>query len=1529
MAREDVDYPPNCQPISSTASSHEIVKKLKILLENLHEIPPNHECGSPTRYLKLFHHMSQNSFLSIANKDVQIYLACCLANILRIFSPELPSSDPRNLKEQYHFILRVLKDLGETRPDSPMFKRFHYLLELIHAAKLMHAVNEMGDESSVVYRSLLKSVLQIPTGKGWKKPQNAAKKDIAKEETDQVLNEGDNETEDDERDVYDKIKEMLVDLSCRTIHEMDQVSNSVLDVIFFYLIKPQKLQCVESSELALIILKKSKIHLEPSIHAVLEQAVMAGELPSEFEMTGSGCRSKLFEVIRELHDISADFVSTVVPFLPKLLQAEDENHREHATRLIGMMARSPRSKFRDTSVKIREECTRRSTDILMNHAQLRGQISGYLERLIHDSEESVRGLAIQVITDTAKVRLEAISEQLITACCERMLDKKPKVRAEAIKRLLSLFYHVVSNCGLNGKYTSSDREAVFLIPQKTLNVYKMASRSSTMEDTKVMIERYFQLYMIPYKMDVNERIKLMSDLYTRLDPTSVQSFSDIVSKSSAIRRSLRELLETIAKTDLDREKKTAIVQQRIRRLSSFFAEPQTLVTALKGFVNQLSSDQKSFELLEYVVTNNYTTEKMETVASELLTRIVQLKTVATLSSGPGQALRRFIDRCTPLSMDNQAALVLMNKVLDVVKDAECLHKESLEMLPSHLKLLKQWTENFPHLFSDEDVIGKFRHMLKSDEPIIVEAAMDSLIATMNHSAFRQKFLDVPWSKELCDEIVALVETDSKGFGRSCKLGVRLICLLAGRDNSANVLNNIIEKLLERIDIEDEASPNSFQALTEIFRAYPDKYFYKVIGILNDKRKLGLGFMLSTKRDEGDPLEFDPSLPLVKQPWPKYTPSKVTAMKFVTRVLFYSMASPLVAKSPETVQQLQKVVKSHFCILASIISSAGDPSESANLCAVEKARLRAVAGACILKLCYYWNYRKLLDMESFIYVSKLVEDEADCVRNYFVVRLRKGISRILPIEFGAFFCQVNFAVSANSDDGANLREMKSFRDGCRRLAHDAFTTRKKTTNSGAVDDAHRPIFDAENVVAYTVFLLAHHEGCTSNEDVRGLAELQECLWFVLEALIGAKCDMETVVQIFEELKKDGDTYMRDCVSSSSNVLRVTPEQLETHNKKMWALCDLGIAMMLYRAKVVVKDDRKKLQLSKNFFYRVKDSNPAEVYAPDELLTDEKRRNGRLPAAIRDFSSTKRKNNSSLSSGEATRAAPRRGLRKQKTSQNISIRSHSEPENSDDEVALVVKKRVTAAKPNRKKESLVSDSEDEEKVPKQVKKASRAESSKSGSKRMNSIETTRRQEEDEEQELGEPSTSTNGKNAEDDSETEPDEEKIVVSPIRGRREIKSKETVIENANEQPNGSEKNSTNLKKFFGSQAQIGSLENLAISPIVKEGKMPRRGAKPAALATSTPFRAEAKKSRLSKRKSAIPLDEEDEEEKISLGEPSPKRRTSDRKKIIKVSSPEKQPSSKKGPTKEVFKRRNAKMTVLEAKTARSPSKTKGKSRRK
>lgn len=70
--------------------------------------------GSYQQYIPLALHLADDVFLTHTSKDVQLLIACCIADVLRVYAPEAPYKDQEKVKVKL-YILLLLNSLVSRR----------------------------------------------------------------------------------------------------------------------------------------------------------------------------------------------------------------------------------------------------------------------------------------------------------------------------------------------------------------------------------------------------------------------------------------------------------------------------------------------------------------------------------------------------------------------------------------------------------------------------------------------------------------------------------------------------------------------------------------------------------------------------------------------------------------------------------------------------------------------------------------------------------------------------------------------------------------------------------------------------------------------------------------------------------------------------------------------------------------------------------------------------------------------------------------------------------------------------------------------------------------------------------------------------------------------------------------------------------------------------------------------------------------------------------------------------------------------
>ncbi|CAI4229167.1 unnamed protein product [Auanema sp. JU1783] len=1187
----NVDYPTNVPPIVFTKKGNDLARNLKTLSEALSHADSNDDIGEPNRYQSLFQHLTGSQFLNYENNDVRVYLACCIADLLRIFAPTVPTCESSKLKEIFILVIDSLKGLAN--PSGPTFRKCFYLLENISTLKTLHLCNELPSaDANEVTRHFLKTSLEVVKSKAWA-PQRERSMEINEEK------------EDDDNDEYSSRKEkmiqLFIQLSTKLLSDLDHVENQVLDVLFFYIVNPQKSNFRESYNIARAIFQ-SHTSLESAIETLLIKSLVVGGFPEECELVGN-CKRKLHEVIIELHLISPELVNPVIPQLSGFLRDEDFQSRLFATKTMSCLLVHPKcdivdsqpevwktylNRQRDTSREIREEFAKQACKILLTHSQVRGDLSQGLLRLLSDAEDEVRLAALTSVVQAARSKLEAVNETLILACCQRMVDKKPNIRHEAFSKLLTLHCKVV--CGEN--YTESDRQVVTIIPEKALCLYLRytSAKMAEYKEEGTMLERYFYALIIPRTMDPKKRIPFMVNLYYKLNQYAREAFTCIISRNAAYRRIVREILDLISKDDkgLDKAKQ---IDSKIERVASVQTDVNQFTLAMRQFTNILATEPKSFNLTLKVVGLEYTLDEIEKSGKELLNFIAS----RNLPKEQLKIIRYFIERFVCFVMDNESAHDLVRTVINVDRDATCGKTDGDERIRSALSLLLSWTDGFPHLFLEEKTLKTALSLLTSSNPCTIEVGVK--FYSLMFSKYADKMKERACFSEIQDLTWRYIASNDPYLHHVSKLACKLACkfeekeVLSGPNGR---FSEIIPQLVERLNIDDPGCLNALRVLSFINSRLPTPEFAATIKELIPNTILKL--ILSNRTSEDDPvdLDLDDQKELKKQKMPKYTLPKIHALKLLCRCLNGDADyDPIAAKT--------------LNILVGILKNGGNihcPKD--RICNIEKAVLRGTAGSCVLQICNRLKYCKMLNCETFSNLAYLIIDPSAPVRSHFEQRLIKGLRRTrLPTQFLSIFSLVptlEIEGEAAQTHQANLQ---------RQLVQ-TLSTRVNALSVSTFPEKLRPFYQAEYAIAFSILLLSENPLYKKYDDIESLRFLQESLWFVIEAFVINKSfyNFELIFRSLEHLRLSTNAQAEAKVAQK----KLSRTKCDELNRKLWALTDLAIIMILYRGKIQTKNDPVTPMLPKSVFGTLKNGSE-KVFAPESMIEEEKKRKGRIPHKVK--------------------------------------------------------------------------------------------------------------------------------------------------------------------------------------------------------------------------------------------------------------------------------------------------------------------------
>lgn len=187
------------------------------------------------------------------------------------------------------------------------------------------------------------------------------------------------------------------------------------------------------------------------------------------------------------------------------------------------------SRFCDIAVSIRIKCVQSSMHFLLNHPHLREEVIDTLKFRQHDADETVRYEVVMAIVETSKrdFRIVSDSEDLLESVKERTLDKKFKIRKEAMNGLAMIYKKYLTDPDV----PEPAKKAVNWIKDKILHGYYMTG----IED-RLLVERLLITCLVPYQLHPEDRMKKLYRLLGTIDDNATKAFIELQKNQLKVRK---------------------------------------------------------------------------------------------------------------------------------------------------------------------------------------------------------------------------------------------------------------------------------------------------------------------------------------------------------------------------------------------------------------------------------------------------------------------------------------------------------------------------------------------------------------------------------------------------------------------------------------------------------------------------------------------------------------------------------------------------------------------------------------------------------------------------------------------------------------------------------------------------------------------------------------------------------------------------------------------------------------------------------
>ncbi|XP_044744637.1 sister chromatid cohesion protein PDS5 homolog B [Coccinella septempunctata] len=1120
----EIVYPPGCRPITDDLGSDELIRRLKTLAHTLQAMGQDE--GAYQQYIPLALHLAQDYFLSHPSRDVQLLIACCIADVLRVYAPEAPYKDQEQVKTIFLFLITQLSGLKD--PKDAAFKRYFYLLENLAYVKSFNMCFELEDCQEIfcaLFLLMFKIVNDEHSG---------------------------------------RVKSFMLDVLCPLITESDIVSNDLLDIILMNIVEPSKTQRKNAYLLAKELIIKTSDTLEPYIQAFFNHVLILGKEDKNLKIC-----EKVYDLIYELNHICPQILVSVLPQLECKLRSPLEEERLGAVALLARMFSEKDSevakrfgglwraflgRFNDISLAIRIKCVQYSMHFLVNHPELRKDITDTLKLRQHDSEENVRYEVVMAIVTTAKKDFQVVSdsEDLLEFVKERTLDKKFKIRKEAMSGLALIYRKHLSDPDV----PNATKKAVTWIKDKILHGYYM----SGMED-RLLVERLLNTCLVPYQLPAAERMKKLYHLLGTVDDHAIKAFMELQKNQLCVRKLVLEWLEIHRRQNsIDVSKEMSL---KVQALSRCLPEPVKAHEFLTKFSAHMKRDNNLLELMEIVARPTVSCSQCSEATAAVLKKLGQPVMVNLYYN----TVKMLLERISSVMIDHEAVKLLVGYVEDCLKGGNTIEEIGLHPATAGdrgLKLLVMLSVVFPSHFHYSDVLEHLLELLKIDDDYIAPLVLSVFTFLGKYKCLYEVF------PQIMDQLAPICkEYAITGTPKQAKGAIH--CIYKNMPSLHDTLfPSILETIKNNLNAESPHYRTAIVTLGHIAFNVPERYKVQIKNIVS--RKIVKELLVKEVSIESDSH--------ISESWctedelPEDTRCKIEGLKAMARWLL---------GLKQDIASAQKT----FRMLNAFILHKGDLLQSGKISKAEMSWLRLAAGCAMLKVCEQKGVGDQYTAEQFYNLSVLMCDEVKQVREIFAGKLHKGLSKglpskCLPLDFMGYYALAGKETESrlrSTIRGYMTTDINKRRDYVKTLTMGTAQTDKALNQL--------PHILPDYMLVFAVPILAHDPSFTKWDEVEELKVAKQCLWFILEPLV-TKSDYFSYgfyKTLIERMKNHKDA--------------IRPED-DSMNYKIWALCDLAMGLLVSKTtNYDLKDFPSDTRIPIMYFSPQPDFSNTRVFLPPEL------------------------------------------------------------------------------------------------------------------------------------------------------------------------------------------------------------------------------------------------------------------------------------------------------------------------------------------
>ncbi|CAE6505628.1 unnamed protein product [Rhizoctonia solani] len=583
------------------------------------------------------------------DKGVRALAACCIADLLRLYAPDAPYTAPE-LKDIFQFFFRQLST-GLRGPDAPYYNEYFYLLESLASIKSIVLVCDIPAADELLCTIFRNIFDLVPIGL----PKN--------------------------------VEMFMAEILVALIDECASLPSEVLEILLAQFLPARTRTDSPAYRLSIGVCTRTADKLQRHVAQYFGDLLLQHTPDDQTSMPAEDVEElrTAHELVQRLAQAVAPLLLNVVPQLEEELRVTDQTIRSIATQTLGAifgdsngakLARTYPSTWtqwllrrNDRVAAVRVMFVECSKDILLHHAELKGDMEEALKGKFMDPDDKVRAAVCKLFSQIDyEAALHHVTISQLEELAGRCLDRKPAVRHEAfnsIGRLYSLAYPEIEN---------NDLAAV---PQFSWIPGKLIEAAATHE-TRDEAEKCISEFVLPLPAkseDVvpwTERLLLVMKYLNPGHVTSLLALANLKSpRPSVFERFIQCCVDFNGGTiDKNEEEITRNLNHAIKVVTSQSADGSKLAEDLHTFAKL--NENRLYKLVKTCVDPQTDLKTLIKSTSEFHRRVEQA------SSGILETMSWFLRRAS-LHIVNQSSIPILVKKLKLA-DQPNTESQSLSVL---------------------------------------------------------------------------------------------------------------------------------------------------------------------------------------------------------------------------------------------------------------------------------------------------------------------------------------------------------------------------------------------------------------------------------------------------------------------------------------------------------------------------------------------------------------------------------------------------------------------------------------------------------------------------------------------------------------------------------------------------------------------------------------------------------------------------------------------------------------------------------